>query len=184
MDKKIDRMLRIYPKEQEKEYTLYILCENKPGVTANVSNVISRRGFNITSFIGASTTTDDVYKIIIKLCATPTGLKGIVKQIAKLINIIEVKDSMVDQFIEYEMVMVKLAYSPQTHGDIFQVVNHYFGEIVDLHDDKLTVAFTGTPQKLDTILALIRHFGILDIVKSGIAVMKKQEQGDVTGSST
>jgi acetolactate synthase-1/3 small subunit len=182
MDKKIDRILRIYPKEEEKEYTLYILCENKPGVTANVSNVISRRGFNITSFIGASTMTEDVYKIIIKLCATPTGLKGIVKQIAKLINIIEVKDSMTDEFIEYEMVMVKLTYSPQTHGDIFQVVNHYYGEIVDLHDDRLTVAFTGTPEKLDTILALVRHFGIIDVVKSGIAVMRKHGQNDITGA--
>jgi acetolactate synthase-1/3 small subunit len=182
MDKKLDRILRIYPKEDEKEYTLYILCENKPGVTANVSNVISRRGFNITSFIGAGTMTDDVYKIIIKLYATPTGLKGIVKQIAKLINIIEVKDSMSDEFVEYEMVLVKLAYSPDNHGDIFQVVNHYYGEIVDLSDDKLTVAFTGTPQKLDTILALIRHFGILDIVKSGIAVMRKYEENGVTGT--
>jgi acetolactate synthase I/III small subunit len=175
MDKKLDRMLRIYPKEEEREYTLYILSENKPGVTANVSNLISRRGFNITSFIGAGTMTDDVYKIIIKLYATPTGVKGIAKQIAKLINIIEVKDSTTDEFIEYEMVMVKLRYTPEAHGDIFQVVNHYYGEIVDLSGDKITIAFNGTPQKLDTILALLDHFGVLDIVKSGIAVMRKRE---------
>ena len=183
MEKKLERVLRIYPKEEEQEFTISILCENKPGVTANVSNLISRRGFNITSFIGASTQIEDVYKIIIKLMATPSGLKGIVKQIAKLINIIEVRDSLKEEFLEYEMLLVKLKYSVEKHGDILQVVNHYHGEIVDLHDDKITIAFNGTPEKVETIFALIEPFGCLDVVKSGIAVMRKYEDNESNGHS-
>ncbi len=183
MEKKLEKVLRIYPKEEEQEYTISILCENRPGVTANVSNLISRRGFNITSFIGASTMTEDIYKIIIKLMATPTGLKGVVKQIAKLIDIIEVRDSISDEFLEYEMIIVKIKYSAENHGDILQVVNHYNGEIVNLHDNKMTIAFNGTPEKLETILALIEPFSILDIVRSGIAVIKKYENNNLTKKS-
>jgi acetolactate synthase-1/3 small subunit len=179
MEKKLEKVLRIYPAEEEQEYTILILCENKPGVTANVSNLISRRGFNITSFIGADTLTEDVYKIIIKLMATPTGLVGVVKQIAKLIDIIEVRESISDEFLEYEMMLVKINYSPQKHGDILQVANHFHGEIVDVHGDKMTIAFNGNPEKLKTVLNLINPFGIVDIVKSGIAVMKKFENNAI-----
>ena len=182
-DKKLERVLRIYPKEEEKEYTISILCENKPGVTANVTNHISRRGFNITSFIGASTRTKDIYKIIIKLMATPTGLKGVVKQIAKLIDILEVRESESEDFLEYEMIMVRLIHSPERHGDIFQVINHYHGEIVNLHDNRITIAFNGTPERVETILSLLEHFGIVDVVRSGIAVMKKQEDNNFTNDS-
>ena len=175
MEDKLERVLRIYPEEEEQEYTISILCENRPGVTANISNLISRRGFNITSFIGAATQTEDVYKIIIKLMATPTGIKGVVKQIAKLIDILEVRDSSSEKFLEYEMVLVKLRYSGERHGDILQVINHYHGEIVDLHDDEITIAINGIPEKVETILSLLKTFDILDVVKSGIAVMKKNE---------
>jgi len=183
MDRKLDRVLRIYPKEEEKEYTISILCENKPGVTASITNHISRRGFNITSFIGASTRTKDIYKIIIKLMATPTGLKGVVKQIAKLIDILEVRESESEDFLEYEMILLRLNYSPERHGDIFQVLNHYHGEVVDLHDNRITIAFNGTPDRVETILSLLEHFGIVDVARSGIAVMKKHEDSDFSDDS-
>ena len=74
-------------------------------------------------------------------------------------------------------------YNAENHGDILQVVNHYNGEIVNLHDNKMTIAFNGTPEKLETILALIEPFDILDIVRSGIAVIKKYENDNLTKKS-
>ena len=81
------------------------------------------------------------------------------------------------------MIMLRLNHSPEKHGDIFQVINHYHGEIVDLHDNRITIAFNGTPDRIETILSLLEHFGIIDVVRSGIAVMKKHENNNFTNDS-
>ena len=160
--------------EQEKEYTIVISCENVPGVTASIANLIGRRGINITSLIGASTADPDLYRVIIKCITTSRDLEKMVKQINNIVNVLEVRDSLREEFLEYEMMLARVPYDTKKHNGIFHVVNHFQGKILDFGDKQITLSFSDTPEKLAMITKLLAKFGELEIVMSGVAVMGKQ----------
>ena len=159
--------------EESKEHTLLIYCENVPGVTSHISNLFSRIGVNITSLIGASSEDRHVYRVIIKCLATPNELEKIVKHVNKLINIIDVKDSLTTAFIEYEMSLIRMTCSRDTYEAILKIIEHFQGKILSYEQDKIVLTFSETPERLDTVIHCLEHFGELEIVNSGVAVMEK-----------
>ncbi|MDZ7760547.1 MAG: acetolactate synthase small subunit [Desulfovermiculus sp.] len=158
----------------EKEYTILIYCENVPGVTSSIINLFSRLGVNITSLIGASSEKDDIYRVIIKCIATSNSLDKIVKQLHKLINIINVLDSYTTEFIEYEMCLVRIYYNDKISPELYQDIYHFRGQIIYISDKAITVSFSDNPDKLKTITKMMNRFGTLEIVNSGVAVMEKE----------
>lgn len=163
--------------ETEQEYTIVIYCENVPGVTSYISNLFSRIGVNINSLIGAGSEHSDVYRVIIKCTVTPTGLEKIVKQLHKLINIIDVKDSRSTNFIEYEMSLIRLSFSAPIPREVFTLIEQFQGKIIQYEDRQITMSFSNTPENLQTIINLFQDFGQLEIVNSGVAVLERKTDG-------
>ncbi len=155
------------------KHTISALVENKSGVLAHISSLFSARGFNIDSLAVGETDDPAVSKMTIVLDADERILEQVVKQLHKLIDVIKVQDLTGQNFIDRELVLVKVNTTPTTRAEIMQIVNIFRARIVDAGSKALTIEITGDTEKIKGMLELLREFGIKDIVRTGKIAMAR-----------
>ncbi|UCF81373.1 MAG: acetolactate synthase small subunit [Acidobacteriota bacterium] len=162
-----------FPKEEEREYTISMLVMNRFGLVSRVSGLISRRGYNINSFIAEATMNPDIYRMVIKVNATETGVAQLTKQIAKLIDVIRVSNSLGARYLERELILVKLKV-PEGECDAFVRAANLppRASVVETKGDRTLVAFHGTPDEVQALVKTLEPFGVEDIVKSGVTAIR------------
>ncbi len=149
------------------KHTIFALVENKSGVLAHISTLFSARGFNIDSLAVGETDDPAVSRMTIVLDADERILEQVVKQLHKLIDVIKVQDLTGQNFIDRELVLVKVNTTPATRAEIMQIVDIFRARIVNASSKALTIEITGDTEKVKGMLELIREFGIQDIVRTG-----------------
>jgi acetolactate synthase-1/3 small subunit len=152
--------------------TLSVLVENKPGVLARVAGLFARRGYNIESLAVGPTDKPELSRITIQVRDTSElVLEQIVKQLNKLIEVIKVSELLDDSAVRRELVLVKVRADKETRGQIIDIVQIFNGKAVDVHNDSITVEATGTPDKLDALIEMLRPYGIRELVQSGLVAL-------------
>ncbi len=149
------------------QHTLVALVENQPGVLQRVANLFSRRGFNIESLTVGHTDTPKTSRMTIVVNAADTKVDQVTKQLYKLINVLKVSDVTTDRTVDRELALIKVSASASTRAEIAQIVDIFRARIVDLGRDSLTVEVTGESEKLDSIVGLLRPFGLKEMVRTG-----------------
>ena len=149
------------------QHTLVALVENQPGVLQRVANLFSRRGFNIESLTVGHTDTPKTSRMTIVVNAADTQVDQVTKQLYKLINVLKVSDVTTDRTVDRELALIKVSASASTRAEIAQVVDIFRARIVDLARDSLTVEVTGESEKIDSIVGLLRPFGLKEMVRTG-----------------
>ena len=149
------------------QHTLVALVENQPGVLQRVANLFSRRGFNIESLAVGHTDTPERSRMTIVVNAADTQVDQVTKQLYKLINVLKVSDVTTDRTVDRELALIKVNASTSTRAEIAQVVDIFRARIVDLARDSLTVEVTGESEKIDSIVGLLRPFGLKEMVRTG-----------------
>ncbi len=149
------------------QHTLVALVENQPGVLQRVANLFSRRGFNIESLAVGHTDTPERSRMTIVVNAEETQVDQVTKQLYKLINVLKVSDVTTDRTVDRELALIKVSASATTRAEIAQVVDIFRARIVDLARDSLTVEVTGESEKIDSIVGLLRPFGLKEMVRTG-----------------
>ena len=149
------------------QHTLVALVENQPGVLQRVANLFSRRGFNIESLTVGHTDTPKTSRMTIVVNAADTQVDQVTKQLYKLINVLKVSDVTTDRTVDRELALIKVNASASTRAEIAQVVDIFRARIVDLARDSLTVEVTGESEKIDSIVGLLRPFGLKEMVRTG-----------------
>ena len=149
------------------KHTISALVENKSGVLAHISTLFSARGFNIDSLAVGETDDPAVSRMTIVLDADDRILEQVVKQLHKLIDVIKVQDLTGQNFIDRELVLVKVNATPATRAEIMQIVDIFRARIVNASSKALTIEITGDTEKIKGMLELLREFGIKDIVRTG-----------------
>ncbi len=149
------------------QHTLVALVENQPGVLQRVANLFSRRGFNIESLTVGHTDTPKRSRMTIVVNAADTQVDQVTKQLYKLINVLKVSDVTTDRTVDRELALIKVNASASTRAEIAQVVDIFRARIVDLARDSLTVEVTGESEKIDSIVGLLRPFGLKEMVRTG-----------------
>lgn len=149
------------------QHTLVALVENQPGVLQRVANLFSRRGFNIESLAVGHTDTPERSRMTIVVNAEETQVDQVTKQLYKLINVLKVSDVTTDRTVDRELALIKVSASASTRAEIAQVVDIFRARIVDLARDSLTVEVTGESEKIDSIVGLLRPFGLKEMVRTG-----------------
>ncbi len=149
------------------QHTLVALVENQPGVLQRVANLFSRRGFNIESLTVGHTDTPKRSRMTIVVNAADTQVDQVTKQLYKLINVLKVSDVTTDRTVDRELALIKVNASASTRAEITQVVDIFRARIVDLARDSLTVEVTGESEKIDSIVGLLRPFGLKEMVRTG-----------------
>jgi acetolactate synthase-1/3 small subunit len=149
------------------KHTLSVLVENKPGVLTRIAGLFARRGFNIDSLAVGETEDPRFSRMTITVDAQEAPLEQVTKQLHKLINVIKIADLDPSTSVDRELAMIKVRTTADSRAEIMQVCEIFRARIVDVSKTTLVVEVTGTREKLEAILNLLRHHGIVELVRTG-----------------
>jgi acetolactate synthase-1/3 small subunit len=154
-------------------HTISVLVENKFGVLARISGMFSGRGFNIDSLNVAPTHDASLSRITTVLNGDESALDLCVKQLRKLINVVEVIDFKEGQAVARELVLVKVKADVKNRPEILQIADIFRAKVVNLSPDSLIIEATGDDEKVAALLGLLEPFGILELARTGRLALKR-----------
>ena len=154
-------------------HTISVLVENKFGVLARVSGMFSGRGFNIDSLNVAPTHDASLSRITTVLNGDEAALDLCIKQLRKLINVVDVIDFKEGQAVARELVLVKVRANTGTRSEIVQIADIFRAKIVNLTHESLIIELTGDDDKINALLGLLDPFGILELARTGRLALKR-----------
>jgi len=152
-------------------HTISVLVENEFGVLSRVAGLFSGRGFNIESLSVAETLDPTVSRITLVTRGDDQVLIQIERQLNKLINVIKVIDFTETEHVERELVLIKVAADERSRGEFINIVDIFRGKIVDVSPRSYIVEVTGTEDKINALIELLKPIGIKEIVRTGKVAM-------------
>jgi len=160
------------------KHVISVMVENKFGVLAHVSGLFSARGFNITSLAVGETEDPTVSRMTIVVDGDERTLEQIKKQLNKLIDVIRVYDLTSTNFIDREMVLIKVKVNAKNRQDVIKIVETVGSYVDSVDANTLTVEAAGDQNKLATLVELLKPFGIIEMVRTGrIAIAVDGKKG-------
>lgn len=147
--------------------------ENKPGVLARVALLFRRRAFNIDSLTVGRTEKDDVSRMTIVVDTDHDGAKRLEAHLYKLVNVLLVEDITQQPSINRDLAMIKVACTQQTRPEILSLVDVFRARVIDLAVDSIIMEITGTEAKIDRLIEVLRPYGLLEMVRTGIVAMRR-----------
>ncbi len=154
-------------------HTISVLVENKFGVLARVSGLFSGRGFNIESLNVAPTHDATLSRITAVLKGDDASLELCIRQLRKLINVVEVLDFKDGQAVARELILAKVRADVKTRPEVLQIADIFRAKIVNLSPDSLIIEATGDDEKVTALLGLLEPFGILELARTGRLALKR-----------
>lgn len=159
------------------KHTISVTLQNQPGVLSRVTGLFSGRGFNIESLCVAETLDPGVSCLTIVSRGDDAILEQITKQLNKLINVIKVTDVSESEYVEREMVIVRVNAEAHTRAEVLRIVDIFRGKVVDVSTRSYAIELTGNASKIKAVIDLLRPLGIKEIVRTGTIAMARQHKG-------
>ena len=148
------------------------LVEDKPGVLNRMVSLFRRRGFNIDSIAVGSSETPNYSRITFVVNGSPTMVEQVRKQLmAKVLEVVSVTDLTDKNVVIRELALIKVKAPSAARSEIIQIVDIFRAEIVDVTRDFLTIEITGTEDKIEALLDLLKPFGIKELTRTGRIAM-------------
>lgn len=150
------------------------LVVNQPGVMVRVAGLFSRRGYNIESIAVGRSEDPALSRIIIVVDAEDDQVvEQIGKQLYKLIDVVKVNDLPAEESVERELALIKVNAGSQNRSEVLQIVDIFRAKIVDVGSRAVVIEITGGADKVEALIALLKPFGIREIVRTGqIAILR------------
>ena len=156
-------------------HTISFLVANKPGVLVRVAQVFARRGYNIDSLVVSATMNPQYSRMTITATGDPQILDQIIKQSAKLIDVIHASEHTGTDSVDREFALLKVKCPSNKRSLILKSLKGK-AQVYDEHQGTLIFGQAGTTQELDAFEAELRKFGIIEMVRSGKLVMAKGKE--------
>lgn len=156
-------------------HTISVLVENKFGVLARVSGLFSGRGYNIESLCVAPTLDPSVSMMTLVTTGDDRVVEQVTKQLNKLIDVIKVTDVSDRDCIDREMMLVRVSAERDKRDEILRVAQIFKARVVDVAVKSITLEVTGTDDKIDAVLRLLKPLGIRELVRTGKVAMLRAE---------
>ena len=153
--------------------TFMVHVENKPGVLTRVASLFRRRAFNIDSLTVGRTEKPEVSRMTITVEADEDQARRIEASLYKLVNVLLVEDITDEPAITRDLAMIKVAVEHNERSHVLQLVNVFRARVVDVAPESLILEITGSEDKIDGLLEVLRPFGILEMVRTGIVAMRR-----------
>jgi len=157
-------------------HTISVLVENHSGALSRVAGLFSSRGYNISSLTVAETDDATVSRMTIVVSGEEDILEQITKQLNRLIDVIKVIDFTEEDSIEREMVLVAIDTSKSNRHEIIELATIFDAKIAAVAHSSITVEMTGPRRSVDDFVALIKPFGIREIVRSGAIALSQSRK--------
>ena len=149
------------------KHTLVALVEDKPGVLNRIASLFRRRAFNIQSLAVGGSEQPGLSRMTIVVVGDSAQVEQVRKQLDKLINVVKVSDITEEEMVARELALIKVKATASTRSEIMQIVDIFRANIVDVAPGSLTVEVTGDADKLDSLLGLLRDFGVREVSRTG-----------------
>ena len=155
-------------------HTISVLVENKFGVLTRITAMFSGRGYNIDTLNVGPTHDETISRMTIVVKGDDKTLDQVTKQLNKLVEVIAVQDFGVDEYIDRELVMIKVKVDSKSRSEIMQMCDIFRAKIVDVQPKNLTIELTGNESKICKFIGLMNNFGVVDLTRTGkIALPRK-----------
>jgi acetolactate synthase-1/3 small subunit len=152
-------------------HILVVLVMDKPGVLNRVASLMRARNFNIDSLAVSRTDREHISRMTLTLHGDDVAVEQAAKQLYRLIDVLKVQDVTADQVVEHELALLKVRATDGNRAEVIKVVELYKGRIVDIAPDAVIVEASGTEAEIDSLVALVRGYGIKELVRTGAVVM-------------
>mgnify|MGYP001424816412 CR=1 FL=1 len=163
--------------ERVQRHTIVALLEDESGALNRVVSLFRARGFNIASMTVGPTETAHLSRLTLVVDANETVLEQITKQLYKVVEVLKVSDLSEDKVVVRELALIKVNTTAQTRAEIMQMADIYRAKIVDVAADAVIVECTGEEDKIDSLISLLRRFGIKEISRTGRVAMLRGASG-------
>ena len=158
-------------------HTLSVLVENKPGTLARVAGLFARRDFNIDSLAVGETDDPAVSRMTIVVSVAAKPLEQCIKQLYKLINVLRIAELPDDGAVERELVLVKVGASAGKRAEVIEIAEIFRSKVVDVDADALVIEATGTPEKVNAMIELLRPYRIVEMARTGRVALARGSAG-------
>ena len=155
------------------KHILVALVEDKPGVLNRVSSLLRRRNFNIDSIAVGHTEKSNVSRMTLVVEGDDAHVEQARKQLDKIVEVVKIVDITDNESVSRELALVKVKASASTRSEIIQIVDIFRANIVDVSSDSVMVEVTGDEEKVNSLLELLRGFGIREIARTGRIAMTR-----------
>lgn len=150
---------------------LSVLVENKPGVLNRVASMVRRRGFNIDSLSVGPTDDASVSRMTITVAVGRQAAEQATKQLAKLIDVISIDDVTGQRVVAHELLLIRMHAPPAQRRDVLDIVDIFRGRVVDIARESVIIEVTGSTEKIDNFIDLMRPFGVKEVARSGAVAL-------------
>lgn len=157
-------------------HTLSVLVENKFGVLTRIAGMFSGRGFNIDTLNVGPTRDPSRSRMTIVVMGDDAVLEQVTKQLNKLIDVIEIEDFRDDEYVDRELVLLRVTVDAQTRSEVMQICDIFRAKIIDVQPNNVAIEITGNESKIEKFLFLMEPFGISDLTRTGkVAVSRRSK---------
>lgn len=153
------------------KHILSVTVENSAGVLSRISGLFSRRGFNIDSLVVSETEDPTISRMTIVVPGDATIIDQITKQLNKSLDVIKVNDITNEDAVTRQLLLIRVAADHDSRPEIIQLMDVFRARTVDIGRRSLIVEATGSDDKIDAIIKVLRPFGIQEIAKTGLSAM-------------
>ena len=154
-------------------HIISILVENKFGALARIAGMFSGRGFNIETLNVGPMVNDEISRITATIVGDSEALEQAIKQVNKLVNVLEVTEYSSGQATERELVMLKVKASAGQRSELMQVCDIFRAKIIDVSTDTVNIEMTGNASKVNAFLNLVQPYGIVEMARTGNLALKR-----------
>ncbi len=156
------------------KHTISVLVENKFGVLVRIAGLFSGRGFNIDTLNVAPTQDETQSRMTIVTKGDEAVLEQIIKQLNKLVDVINVQDFREGEYVDRELILMKVSADAKNRPEVMQICDIFRAKIVDVAHKTVTIEITGSESKIAAFLELMHPFGICDLTRTGKIAMPRK----------
>ena len=151
-----------------KKRVLSLLVDNTSGVLSRVAGLFSRRGYNIDSLTVGETADPRYSRMTVVVDGDELILDQITKQLAKLVDVVDIKKLAEGESVTRELVLVKVRVDKENRPDVMSIADIFRAKIIDVGIDSLIIELTGTQSKIEAFIHLLGEYEILELARTGI----------------
>ncbi len=148
-------------------HTISVVVQNRFGVLTRIAGLFSGRGFNIDTLNVGPTQNDKISRMTLVVVGNDQVLEQVVKQLNKLVDVLEVHDFKDGDVIDRELILLRVKATSSTRPEVMQICLFFRAKIVDVQSSSLSIEVTGDESKIDKFLQLMKPFGILELSRTG-----------------
>jgi acetolactate synthase I/III small subunit len=158
-------------------HTFVAYVEDKPGVLNRVASLMRRRAFNIESLTVGHTDEPGVSRMTVVVDTDDMGARRLEANLYKLVNVLRVESVTDVPSVVRDLALIKVAADANERAQVMQLVDVFRARVVDVANDSLVIEITGTEDKIDGLVDVLRPFGIIEMVRTGIVAMRRGTAG-------